>query len=91
MTGYQLKSVKARNMLSKSTFVWGLAIAFREPKGGSVQVHALVYAYAPTSANGAIVESKRIQGQIHRGDVSYVDTKKASELLGRSGLQLLNL
>jgi hypothetical protein len=29
MTGYQLKSVKARNRLSKSTFVWGLAMAFR--------------------------------------------------------------
>ncbi len=28
------------------------------------------------------------EGQIRRGDVSYVDTKKASELLGRSGLQL---
>ena len=29
MTGYQLKSVKARIGLSKRTFVWGLAIAFR--------------------------------------------------------------
>ena len=28
------------------------------------------------------------EGQIRGGDVSYVDTKKASELLGRSGLQL---
>ena len=28
------------------------------------------------------------EGQIRRGDVSYVDKKKASELLGRSGLQL---
>ena len=33
-------------------------------------------------------DAKRIQGQIRRGDVLYVDTKKASELLGRSGLQL---
>ena len=28
------------------------------------------------------------EGQIRGGDVSYVDKKKASELLGRSGLQL---
>lgn len=62
-----------------------------EPKGGAVQVHALVNAYAPMSANGAIMEAKRIQGQIRRGDVSYVDTKKVSELLDRSGLQLPRL
>ena len=53
-----------------------------------MQVHALVNAYAPMSANGAIMEAKRIQEQIRRGDAVYVDTKKASELLGRSGLQL---
>lgn len=38
--------------------------------------------------NGRIMEAQRIQGQIRRGDVSYLDTKKAGELLGRSGLQL---
>ena len=56
-----------------------------------MQVHALVNAYAPMSANGAIMEAKRIQEQIRRGDAVYVDTKKASELLDRSGLQLPRL
>lgn len=43
------------------------------------------------SANGPLVEAKRIQGQILRGDVFHADTKKAGELLGRSGLQLPRL
>ena len=49
---------------------------------------ALVNAYAPKGANGPLIEIKRIEGQIRRGDVSYLAAKKASELLGRSGLQL---
>ncbi|WP_146180915.1 hypothetical protein [Limnohabitans sp. 2KL-17] len=56
-----------------------------QPDGGGGRM--LVNAYAPMSFNGAVMESRRIQGQIRRGTVSYVDMKKACELLGRSGLQ----
>lgn len=59
-----------------------------EPKGGAVQVHVLVNAYAPMGANGPVAEAQRIQGQIRRDEVLFVNTRKAGELLGRSGLQL---
>lgn len=82
-------TVDGRYVITPSEAVLGYAVRIVvEPKGGAVQVHALVNAYAPMSANGPIMEAKRIQGRIGRGDVVYVDTKKASELLGRSGLQL---
>lgn len=57
-----------------------------EPEHKGLKVHALINSYAK---DGDIERAfKDIEKDIRNGNAQYVDTKKASNLLGRSGLQL---
>ena len=84
------RSVDGRYEITPSETVLGAPfLIIIEPKGGKVMVHALVNAYAKDKNPQGEIEA--IARKISSGNVAYVDTKKASELLGRSGLQLPRL
>jgi hypothetical protein len=84
------RTVQGRYVIMPSEAVLGAPVRIIiEPKGGSVMVHALINAY--TKNTNPELEIQAIARNISSGNVEYVDKKKASELLGRSGLQLPRL